>query len=475
MRAKSFMLGLLILTASSVHAAYIPVTKSTSRHQTSVEVTVYSNNLALIKEVRKLKLPAGEGRLKFLDIASQLKPQTVQISSLTHGKDFSVMEQNYRYDLITADNLLDRYVGKSIKIIDFNKYKDRKEIIDAILISNNNGQVYKINDEIYLDHPGYKILPQLPDNFVARPTLSWLYHNKTEGDQELELFYLTSDINWTADYTVILNNDNSSLDISAWASVNNTSGTSYENASLKLIAGQVGEAERPQRADVMIQARRSMPAAESRRSVTEAGLFEYHTYELSESTTINDKQTKQISLFTARGISTAQEYVMEGTSRYFIGLSAQKNHRQPIFTYAKFKNSVKNHLGTPLAAGTMRFYKRDSGGHLQFIGESRIGHTPVNEDVEIKVGEAFDIVAERSQTSYKRVASNLHESEWEIVLRNHKDKTVTINVQETIMGNWEILSHTHPYQKLDANRIQFNVKLPVEQEIKLIYRVKVGL
>ena len=193
--------------------------KSTGEDQTAIEVTAYNNNLGLIKDTRKLDLPYGEGELRFMDVASHIMPVTVHVKSLNNAQDFTVLEQNYEYDLINANKLLDKYVGKKIKIIDWNEFQDRKDTMEAILLSNNQGQIYKINNEIYLGHPGHKVLPRIPENLIAKPTLMWLYENKNETPHKLEVSYLTSNINWKADYVVVLNETDTFSDISGWVTL----------------------------------------------------------------------------------------------------------------------------------------------------------------------------------------------------------------------------------------------------------------
>ncbi len=230
---------LLFLWGSSATAAIQSVSKSTDADQVAVEVTVYNSNLGLVKDRRKVRLPAGEGELRFMDVAAHIIPETVHAKSLNYPEDFTVLEQNYEYDLMNAGKLLDKYVGKTIKIMDWNKFQDRKDTVEATLLSNNQGQIYRINDEIYLGHPGYKVLPELPENLIAKPTLTWLYHNKSEQRHELEVSYLTNNLGWKADYVVVLNEDDTSADISGWVTLDNKSGATYKDARLKLVAGDV--------------------------------------------------------------------------------------------------------------------------------------------------------------------------------------------------------------------------------------------
>ena len=472
MKIKCSVFCIIILLVSSAIAIGETVSKSTSDDQLTVEVTVYNNNLGLVKDTRKVELPAGEGELWFMDVASSVIPVSVRAKSLNYPEDFTVREQNYEYDLINTDKLLDKYVGKKIKIIDWNQFQDKKEVVEAILLSNNQGQVYKINNEIYLGYPGYKVLPEILGNLIAKPTLMWLYDNKTKKDHNLEVSYLTRDISWKADYVVVLNKDDSSADISGWVTVDNKSGAVYKDARLKLIAGEVHQVREEYEGRSLKAARAEMAAPQ----FEEKPFFEYHIYDLQRKTTVKDNETKQISLLEATGVKTQKEFLFYGTRNYFtMRFNEREKQKQPVNVYIKYNNSKNNNLGMPLPAGIMRLYKKDDGGSLQFIGEDKIEHTPKDEEIRLKIGEAFDVTAERVQTDYKQITTRLHESEWEITLRNHKKEDITVGIVEPLFGNWQVIDSSHPYKKVDAYTIRFDVKVPKDEEVKVKYRVKIGL
>jgi len=428
MKAKYLVFCLAVVMILPVMAVAETTVKSTAEEQAAVELTVYNSNLALVKDTRNIEIPAGQGKLEFLDVASSIIPVSVHARSLNFPDDFTVIEQTFRYDLMSPDSLLDKYVGKTIKIVRWNEFQDRKEVVEAVLLSNKQGPIYKINDEIYLGYPGYEVLPGLPEDFVAEPTLSWFYENRTDKAHKLEVSYLTTNINWKADYIVVLREDSILSDISAWE---------FEQFEEKTFS-------------------------------------EYHLYELKRPTTIKDKETKQISLLKASNVSIQKEFLLYGTNAYFTRPYGEPTAKQPVSVYIKFKNSEDNNLGVPLPAGIMRIYK-DEGGSLQFIGEDRISHTPKDEEVRLKIGEAFDVVAERVQTDYKKIATRLYESEWEITIKNHKEEDVTVGIVEPLLGNWQIIKNSHPYQKVDAFTIRFDVNVPHEQEVKVSYRVRIGL
>lgn len=460
-----------LLLMSSISPAQT-VLQSTAEEQEAVEVTVYNNNFGLIKETRKVAIPKGRGELRFMDVAAAIVPSTVHVKSGDDAKGFSILEQNYEYDLMSAEKLLDKYVGKKIKLIEWNQYKDKTSEVDAVLLSNVKGQIFKINNEIYLGHPGIKVLPQLPENLIAKPTLTWLYENADEKPRKLEVSYLTNNINWQADYIAVLNKDDTAADISGWVTLDNKSGATYREARLKLIAGLVHRVPE----DGEKQVRRKMAlATPSTPAFEEKPFFEYHLYDLKRQTTIKDNQTKQVTLLEALGAKVEKGLLVYGPRGFYTAAYQQKKPKQPVNIYVTMRNSKANSLGVPLPAGIMRLYKTDSDGGRQFIGEDKIDHTPVNEEVKLKIGQAFDVVAERTQTDFKQVARRVYESEWEITVRNHKEEEVTVGIVEPLTGSWDVISKTHPFKKLDAFTIRFDVKVPKDGEAKVKYRVRVGL
>ncbi len=448
------------------------VVKSTIQDQAAVQLTVYNHNLGLVKDIRSLPLEAGQGELRFMDVAAHILPASVQVNALNPENPFTVLEQNYEYDLMNADKLLDKYVGKTIKIMDWNRYQDRKEVVEAELLSNNQGQVYRIDDEIYLGHPGYKILPKVPDNLISKPTLTWLYSNQTACRQELEVSYLTENISWKADYVLKLAADDSQGKLTGWVTLDNQSGGTYQQAELKLVAGDIHRVQPDNRQRERLM--KSMQAA-SAPQFEEESFFEYHLYDLQRKTTVKNRQTKQISLLTADNIALHKEYRVSGNKNAFLQKRGGREHRDPVKVFIGFENSRENNLGMPLPGGLVRLYKQDSAQSLQFIGEDSIDHTPKNERVRLLIGEAFDLVAERRQTEYRKISSRLHESAWEIRLRNRKEEPVSIAVIESMTGNWQVLEASHPYTKQDAFTIRFSIDVQPDTEVTLRYKLRIGL
>ncbi|HPQ45063.1 MAG TPA: hypothetical protein PKZ42_12650 [Syntrophales bacterium] len=472
MKTKDTIIWLSILFLLIGTEAWGITTKTTADDQTNLEVTVYNNNLGLIKDTRRVPIPQGEVELRFTDVASQIMPVTVHVKSLDAPDSFSVLEQNYEYDLINEKRLLDKYVGKQIKLIDENKFQDRKETVEATLLSNNQGQVYRINGEIYLGYPGIKVLPEIPENLIAKPTLTWLCENRATQSHRLEVSYLTGGITWEADYIMTLGRDDTSSDLSGWVTIDNKSGATYRNTSLKLIAGEVHRAEQ-KTLDGAYQMERMTKSAIPQ--FKEEGFFEYHIYDLQRRTTIKDKQTKQISLLEATDVKLRKEFLVHGTIDRRPQSTTEEAKKLPVNVYIIFMNSSENGLGMPLPEGTVRMYKSDSHGGQQFIGEDRIQHIPKDEQVRLTAGVAFDITAEKRQMDFRQITSRLNESEWEIVLKNHRKEDMPVGVLEPMSSNWEMVSSSHPFTKINASTVRFDVQVPKDNEITIRYRVQSGL
>ncbi|MFC1735367.1 DUF4139 domain-containing protein [Candidatus Hydrogenedentota bacterium] len=456
----------------AVCGAASAVETSTADDQESIALTVYNNGLGLVREVRTLKLPTGVNELRFMDVAQQIDATSVHIKSITAPDKLSVLEQNYEYDLLEPNKLLDKYVGKEVRLLYKNPYTEREEMKTAELLSNNQGQIYRVGDEIHINPNAKVILPEIPEDLIAKPTLVWMLANDVKGPQKIEASYLTNGMSWRADYVVVLDKSDKLADLSGWVTITNNSGGTYRNANLKLVAGDVQRVQPPQkryfgRVDVLS----STDFSES--SFAEESFFEYHLYTLQRPSTVKDKQTKQISLLEAAGIPVKKLLIFRGQTHFFRQMLGGSLTNQKVSTYLEIANKEENNLGMPLPKGRVRAYKADKSGSLQFIGEDNIDHTPKNEKIKIKMGESFDVVAERKQMDWKKIARNHYESEWEISLRNHKEEAVEVIVEEPVQGDWQVLKSSHQYKKFDAHTLKFTVKVPKDKEVKVSYRVRV--
>lgn len=449
---------------------------TTARERQSVNITVYNSNLGLVRETRKLTLPDGRVALRFADVTAQIRPETVHLSSLTSPAAVRILEQNYQYDLLNPAKLLDKFVGKEITLVlrHYQNNTESFEAVQAILLSNNGGQVWRINGQIVINPSNIAEMrfPDIPKNLVATPTLVWDVENHESRSQTIEASYLTGGMNWRADYVLLVNAEETKGDLQGWVTLTNSSGATFEDARLQLVAGDVNRVRENER---MFGAISGGVAKAADQQFQEQGFFEYHLYTLQRPATIRDNETKQVSLLEAAGFDINKEFVVNGQRYYYTGYN---NPGQPIKekvgVYVQFRNSQQNKLGMPLPAGTIRLYKKDDKGSQQFIGEDRIDHTPKDEDVRVKVGDAFDIVAERKQTDYRVIVSgHMYEYAYEIKIRNHKDGPVTVVVNEPIGGDWDMVSSTFKAEKTAAFAAQFHVPVSKDGEATLAYRVRV--
>jgi hypothetical protein len=455
----------LAVAASPAVAAPLSVTRDDQRE---VMVTIYNGNLGLVKDLRELRLPTGTNEVWFMDVAAQIDPTTVHLRSLTAPAGLRILEQNYEYDLLSSEKLLEKYVGRKVRL-----YQSDGTYHEATLLATQ-GPVFEINGQIYLGHYGRLVLPSLPANLVAKPTLAWLLRNQTPGGQRVEASYLTGGITWKADYVLVLNPADDRGDVTGWVTIDNKSGATYGNAALKLVAGDVNRApDRRREARVLELAAAKSPAADASRDFAAEGFFEYHLYTLDGRTTIKDNQTKQLALMAASDVPVRKELFYYGAQEYYRNAYGVPISNQKVAVYLEIRNSKENRLGVPLPKGKVRVYKADRSGSQQFIGEDWIDHTPKDERVKIKMGNAFDVVGERTQKDWRKIAANLYEVEWEIALRNHKTEEQTVTVIEPVPGDWQVLHSTHSFEKVEAHTLRYQIPVPKEGTAKLAYRVRI--
>ncbi len=468
-----FVAAALFACAVSMTAHGADMKLSTGDGQKSVEITVYNQNMGLVKDIREIDLAAGLTEVRFMDVASQIIPTSVGIRPLVKGSGFTLLEQNYEYDLMSPRKLLDKFVGKNVRLVTKNQFTDKEEIITAKVLSNNEGvPVYQIGNEITFNHPGRVYFPELPSNLIAKPTLVWTVTTPAGSRQDVEVLYLTNGITWRADYVLLLDEKDARTDVSGWVTIDNRSGTSYRDAKLKLVAGDVNrvmEEQRPSR--VYAKKADAMPAAPPQ--FREESLFEYHLYALDRKTTIKENQTKQVRLLEAKQVPLKKEFVYRGGTHYLQSRIPGPVSKDRVQVYVEMTNRKENNLGMPLPKGIVRVYKSDSAGSIQFIGEDMIAHTPKDEKVRLKLGDAFDLAVERRQMAWEKIAKDTTETAFDIILRNHKKEDVVVDVLEPFYGDWKILESSHQYKKIDAATVSFPVSVRKDGETKLTYRVRV--
>jgi hypothetical protein len=444
---------------------------STAADRKQVSITVYNQNFGLVREVRELSnLGSGKVELEFRDVAANIQPETVHIKSLGAGRGLNVLEQNYRYDLLTPQTLLDKSVGKRVRAYRYHEKTGQEDVVDAELLSATDSPVLKINGEITFGYPGRLAFPELPGNLIAKPTLVWLV-DSTAPKQTVEVSYLTQNLNWSADYVLVVDDSDKKGDLTGWVTLVNQSGASYENAELKLVAGDVNRVQPPRALPMAALAKSAV--ARAGEGFQEQALFEYHLYSLERPTNVLQNEQKQVNLLTAPGIGVNKKLIFFGEQSWFRGQYGQVLSNQKVGVYLDIQNSEQNHLGMPLPKGTLRVYQADKSGAQQFVGEDSVVHTPQGEKLRLKMGDAFDVVGDRKQTEWHELGGCVSESAWEIELRNHKDTAVEVEDYEPVGGDWTILSSSQPAEKKDSSTFTFNVKVAARGSTKVTYKIRV--
>ena len=464
----------LLLALNHCVAAETEEVRSTLQDQQQVAVTIYNANLALVKDQRRISLNSGANLLAFRDVSARIRPETALLRSLTSVGALKVVEQNFDFDLLTPQALLEKYVGKTVTVIRTHPTTGAESSETAQVLAANNGVVLQIGNRIETGIPGRMVYGDVPKNLRDRPTLVMQLDNQGAKQQDVELSYLTSGLSWRADYVAELNATDDKLDLSGWVTLTNTSGTTYRNAKMQLVAGDVNEVrqERFAPAPMMAMAVRDG----GKQKMSEESLLEYHLYTLDRPTTIAEQQTKQVALLSASSVPVRKELLLQGSDYYYQSSYGDLGQKMKLGVFVEFDNREASRLGMPLPKGVVRVYKKDSGGNAQFVGEDRIDHTPKNEKVRLKLGEAFDVTADKKQTDFKKIDgknNGIYETAYEIVLKNAKSEAVMVTVQEPIPADWKMLRHSHPYEKATSHTAVWRISVPAESSTTLSYRVLV--
>ena len=467
---REFLAGAALLMAAATAVTAQQPRRSGADQRQQVMITVYNQDFGLVREVRTMDLGRGPGEIEFRDVAGQIEPYTVSVRALD-GRRLRVLEQNYRYDLLSPEQLLRKYVGRTITVYRWNSTKGVEEPVQAEVLSVNQAPILRIGNEITYGVSGRMAFPEIPENLIAEPTLVWLL-DAAEGRRTVEVSYLTKGMTWRADYVMVVNDADTRADLTGWVTLDNRSGASSQNAQLKLVAGDV------QRVRDEIGRARSAPQAmrvlaEADQLMTEEGLFEYHLYTLQRPTGVLNNEQKQVTLLEASGIALQKRLVLAGDPYRYRTQLGDMASNEKVSVFLEFTNSESSQLGMPLPKGIVRVYKADRAGAQQFIGEDRIDHTPRDETLRIKMGEAFDVVADRRQMEWRVTGSCESQSLWEIELRNRKTEPVEVDVLEPIAGDWTVLESSHAWQRVDARTFRFRVPVAVGDTTKISYRVRV--
>ncbi|MDI6735962.1 MAG: DUF4139 domain-containing protein [bacterium] len=427
-----------------------------------VEITIYNQDLGLVKDKRFIEFKKGKNVIKWLDVASLIDPTSVKFKALKYENEVRIQEQNYEYDLVGTSKLLEKYIDKTIGVIT----KDN-QAYDGSLLSFDEEQLILAKDKtkgpvVMVSRENVRDIkfPELPEGLITKPTLLWNIISDVSDKHLCELTYLTKGINWHADYVVVVDAKDVNLDLVGWVTIDNQSGTNYKNARLKLIAGDI-HLLKPKK-DVRVERYTlAMKGVTQDQEFKEEPLFEYHLYTLTRSTTLKDRQTKQINLLTNNNIPCQKTFTYNG-ARY----------GKKVEVSLEFVNSEKNGLGIPLPKGKIRVYKADKENALQFIGENEIDHTPKDEEIKLYLGDAFDVVGERKLVDRQKITQRIREDSYEIEIRNHKDEDIEVLVVEPQQGDWKVVNTTHDYKKKDANRLEFKIKVKKGAKEVIRYTVR---
>ncbi len=449
-----------------------------------VAVTVYNQGSALIRDTRTFDLQNGLNRVDFTGVAASIDATSVNFRSVTDPLGTVVLEQNYVFDLVNDSALLERYLDETIEVtllsLDGENNTFRGQLLSArsgIILQLESGEIVSLRGQVQDIR-----FPDLPAGLVTRPTLRWLLQSAATGPQQVELTYLTNGMSWTADYNIVLGDDNGALDLNGWVTLNNTSGATYENAQLKLVAGDVNRIQPEIEERMFFEADMAMAAPQAAPGVEQRELFEYQLYEVNRRVTIADNETKQVEFVSGTNVPANTYYIYNGNQPFYgyggpiIDRGYGLTGATTVQTWLEFNTGAEEGgLGADLPAGRIRVYQEDVDGAALLIGENRIDHTPEGETVDILLGNAFDLVGERIQRDFTMLSERVIEETFEIRLRNRKDdETVTIRVPELLYrwSNWEILSSSIPFEQLSSNTIQFEAQVEPGAETVITYTVR---
>ncbi|MBK1719917.1 DUF4139 domain-containing protein [Thiocystis violacea] len=438
----------------------------------SLAVTIYNDDLALIKDQRRVRLDKGENRLAWRNVSVRIRPETALLNERSGALGLTLLEQNFDYDLLTPASLLKKYLGREIEVVRTNDAGERTAE-SATVLAVNEGLVLRYADRIETQVVGHLAFPDVPADLRDQPTLVLHLQSGQAGEGTLELSYLTGGLSWKADYVADLAEDAQTMNLNGWVTLTNASGVAYPKARLQLVAGEVNRAV----AAMPMMEMRGIAMAASPPMPAEENLAEYHLYTLPRPTDILDQQTKQVALLAAARVPVTRELVVQGQAHTYSEGAGDGWSKRPVESMLKFVNRDGD-LGIPLPKGVVRVYSKDSQGHAQFIGEDGIDHTPRNATLNLKLGESFDVTARRKQTAFKKLGGSgaydyAYEASFVIELKNAKFEPVQVLVRETIPGDWSMTQESLPHVKEASNLAAWTVEVPADGEVTLSWRVQV--
>lgn len=456
-----------------------PRTSTVEAAEGGLALTVYNQGTALVRDRRQFDLDQGLNELRFGDVAASIDPTSVLFASLTDPRGTSVLEQNYEYDLVGSAALLEKYIDQEIRVVttDGTLYAGRLLSGNGdIILQDGDGKVTVVGADDIQEFS----FPALPEGLITKPTLVWRLLSSRDGQQDVEITYLTGGVSWQADYVVRLRADDQAIDLDGWVTVNNTSGATFKDALLKLVAGDLQRLVEAKAAG-MLDALEAFPTATAQ-AVEQREFFEYHLYEIPRPVTVRDRETKQIEFVRAPAVAADKFFVYDGAQcQSYAWYCTFSGYPQTDPSYGVVSNPKvmvmvefdTEDVDADLPRGRVRVYQEDVDGAALLIGEDTIDHTPKGETVRLYVGDAFDIVGERIQTDFSLPSPKSVEETYRIVLRNHKDEAVEVRVAEHLFrwSNWRILRASHDYEELDSSNIEFRVRVPANGETEVSYTV----
>lgn len=478
----ALLTALALFTAVTATAQDTPPPQvvSTPETQQDVSVTIYNQNFGIVREARTITLREGLNIVRFEGVAAQIDPTSLAIKSRTSPGSLVVREQNYQYDLIGTQSVLDAAVGQRVQLI--RRLGDEVVVETGVLLSQPGmGRIVRLDDgRVLVDPEGEIVLMQMPEGLVSRPSLLWHLQANRGGTHETEVSYMTEGLGWRANYVAVVNEAETRVDLTGWVTLDNQSGTSYRDAQLQLMAGEVRRVQpqappSPQyRQLMMVEAADAMS-----KGFEEESFFEYHLYTLDGRTTIANRETKQMTLLSANEVGVRRRLIFDQQAPWAIyqrrrpGSGAATNETSAAIV-VELENTQANNMGMPLPAGVVRVYKADARGNLQFLGEDQINHTARNEKVRLYIGDAFDVVGTRRVVREQRLSDNLRETTVEIEVRNRKDTAADIAVVEHLWGDWTITDKSHDFNRLDARSLEFPLRVGPNETVTVRYTARIA-
>jgi hypothetical protein len=452
-------------------AAALSAGSALAGDQGKVSLTIYNSDLALVQDVRQLSIPAGRQRVEFRDVSGRIRPETVSLTA----PDIGIVEQNFDYDLLTPEKLMEKAVGKQVQIVRINPGTGAQTTETATVLSANNGVVIKVGERVEVlrqdDIPTRVIFDGIPANLRAKPTLSVTVDSAKAGPRAATLSYLSNGLSWKADYVALFDEGPGKLDLQGWVTLTNTSGVDYPDAQVQLVAGDVNLVH--SEAELW---NRPRGGAGVRRAGTEPGgpggpqsLADYYLYPLPGRTTVSENQTKQVSFLDAKGAQARKAY--EYRAYWFQTFDTPQN----VDVAVQFANAERAGLGHQLPSGVVRVYVKDAAGEPKFVGENRIDHTPQGSDVSVKIGEAFDVTVQPTVLATERVDKRSTRYRMSYVIRNARSQPVTVDIRQGgLWKNGKVTEESLKSRRLDAYDLAWDVPVPANGETTLTFTVETG-